>query len=264
MLHHLTIGTGRPLIILHGVTLDHRYMVEAMEPAFGGVDGWRRIYVDMPGHGQSPPDDRINSMDDVLGAVMMTIRDLVGDARYGVIGYSRGSYLAQGIVHKAPDQVVGAALITPGGSPSADPARLPPHQIIRPDPSIRAELTEADIWRFDNLAVVQRRDIVEKARRVSTPARALFDEAQEARVFENFDFGFLDAGKPQAFDGPSLIIAGRQDSMSGHLDAMDLSAQFTRSTLAVLDTAGHGLAFERPDLFTSLIADWLDRVEPAF
>ena len=62
------------------------------------------------------------------------------------------------------------------------------------------------------------------------------------------------------FDGPSLIVAGRQDSMSGYLDAVDLLPQFTRATLAVLDSAGHGLAWERPDLFNALFQDWLARL----
>ncbi len=264
MLHHVIHGAGKPLLILHGVTLDHRYMAEAVEPAFDGQDGWKRIYVDMPGHGRSPAMDRIRSMDDTLAVMMEFADDVIGEERFGVIGYSRGSYIARGITHLRPEQVAGAALITPGGSSSADPARLPPHQVLKPDPSIRPELTEADIWRFDNFAVIQRRDIVEKGRRLATPARALWDEAQDARVMKAFDFSFHKAGEAPAFDGPSLIVAGRQDSMSGYLDAIDLSAQFTRSTLAVLDTAGHGLAFERPDLFTALIRDWLDRVSDSF
>lgn len=66
MLHHVTHGSGKPLIILHGVTLDHRYMMEAIEPVFDGMDGWQRIYPDMPGHGQSPAQPDITSQDDVL------------------------------------------------------------------------------------------------------------------------------------------------------------------------------------------------------
>ena len=30
MLHHRTIGTGTPIILLHGVTLDHRHMMDVI------------------------------------------------------------------------------------------------------------------------------------------------------------------------------------------------------------------------------------------
>jgi len=36
--------------------------------------------------------------------------------------------------------------------------------------------------------------------------------------------------------------------------------RFSRATLAVLDTAGHALAWERPEVFHALMRDWLDRL----
>lgn len=33
LLHHKALGCGRPVVILHGVTLDFRHMVEILEPA---------------------------------------------------------------------------------------------------------------------------------------------------------------------------------------------------------------------------------------
>ncbi|SNS17159.1 alpha/beta fold hydrolase [Antarctobacter heliothermus] len=260
MLHHVTMGEGLPLLILHGTPLDHRYMVEAIEPVFDGLDGWERIYPDMPGYGQSPARDDIRSQDDLLAAVLAFVDERLPGARFGVVGLSRGSYIARGMVHLRPQRIAGAALLLPGGNPSADPSRLPRHQVIEPDPSMEAELAPEDVWRFENFMVVQRRDILERARRTVGPARALWDEAQERRVMANFDFGFHQRGEATVFDGPSLIVAGRQDSLSGYRDAMDLTEQFPRATLAVLDAAGHGLAFERPALLQALMRDWLARL----
>ena len=260
MLHHVTVGKGRPLLILHGTPLDHRYMMEAVEPVFDGLDGWERVYPDMPGYGLSPARDDIRSQEDLLAAVMRFAEERFSETRFGIVGLSRGSYIARGMVHLHPERITGAALLLPGGNPSADPARLPPHQVMEPDPSIRPELAPEDIWRFENFMVVQRRDILEKARRTVGPARALWDEAQEKRVMAAFDFSFHQRGEAIVFDGPSLIVAGRQDSLSGYRDAMDLSEQFPRATLSVLDAAGHGLAFERPALLQALMRDWLARL----
>lgn len=264
MLHHVIVGDGKPVLILHGSTLDHRHMMESLEPIFEQLDGWKRIYVDMPGHGKSPPQESIATQDDLLGAVMGFLAEALSDQTFAIAGESRGSYIAHGMVHLNPKPVCGVALIVPGGSPTADPTRLPSHKVLEADPSLRDEMAEDEAERFDNFYVVQRHDILEKARRSKYPARALWDSDQGSRVNSAFDFSFHIKGETTTFDGPSLIVAGRQDSVSGHLDAVDLLPQFTRASLAILDTAGHGLAWERPEVFNALFRDWLERVGSQF
>lgn len=264
MLHHVIVGEGRPILILHGSTLDHRHMMESLEPIFEHLDGWKRIYVDMPGHGLSPPQESICTQDDLLGSVLGYVQDTLPGQKLAIAGESRGSYIAHGMVHLNPAQVVGVALIVPGGSPTADPTRLPSHEVLAADPTVYDDMSEDERMRFESFYVVQRRDALEKARRSKYPARALWDVEQSSRINEAFDFTFHNSGEVTDFDGPSLIVAGRQDSMSGYLDAVDLMPQFTRATLAVLDTAGHGLSWERPELFNALFQDWLDRLSVRF
>jgi pimeloyl-ACP methyl ester carboxylesterase len=235
-------------------------MIDVMEPAFGGSGPWRRIYVDLPGHGLSPPQDDIRSQDDLLNSIVAFADEVLPDVRFAVVGVSRGSYIARGLACMMPERLTGVALILPGGNPSSDPGRLPPVQVLQEDPAIRPHLSDDEVWAHDNISVVQSWEIIEKRRRLIHPARALFDAPQEERVFANFDFSFKDREEATVFTGPSLIVAGRQDSFSGYLDAMDLMQRFPRSTLAVLDMAGHALAWERPELFHALVRDWLSRL----
>jgi pimeloyl-ACP methyl ester carboxylesterase len=65
------------------------------------------------------------------------------------------------------------------------------------------------------------------------------------------------------FDGPALIVLGRQDSVVGYRDALGLVDRFRRATVAVVDTAGHNLMSERPAVLAALVDDWLARVELA-
>jgi pimeloyl-ACP methyl ester carboxylesterase len=260
MLHHRIIGTGSPIVLLHGVTLDHRHMIDVMEPGFRGAGSWKRIYVDMPGHGESPAQDNIQSQDDLLRAVIDFVDLKLPNETFAIVGLSRGSYIARGLVHAMPERISGVALIVPGGNPSADPSRLPDPQVIEGDPSIRLELSEAEIWAHEKMSVVQRWDIVEKRRQIIAPARALFDPEQDARVMNAFDFGFAKEEETTTVNVPSLIVVGRQDSISGYLDGIDLMHRYSRATLAVLDTAGHGLGWERLEVFQSLVRDWLDRL----
>ena len=260
MLHHVTIGTGTPLVILHGVRLDHRHMMDSLEPLFDGDDDWQRIYVDLPGHGKSPPQQAIASMDDVLDALVAFTDAHLPNQDFAVIGESRGSYLARGLAHKRPDQVLGLALIVPGGNPGSDPARLPSHSVLKPDASLRDDLPEYQIYRFEHLMVIQNQRLLDLAAKSKIPAMELFDPAQEKRVFEAFQFAHEENGAERTHEGPTVIIVGRQDAMSGYLDGIDLMNTYPRASLAVLDTAGHAVAWERPEVFQALMRDWLERL----
>jgi len=259
MLHHVVIGEGRPVMIFHGVTLDHRHMAETFEPIFETTPGWQRIYVDLPGHGKSPGDERINTQEDLLRAVIEFASSTFPDQSFALIGESRGSYIARGFAYLRPDLVGGLLLIVPGGNPSAPPDRLPRQQTVVADPALRTELAESELERFDLLAV-QNRKIVERRRRSIVPALGLHDTAQENRVWNAFDFPFDLLGPDAVFDKPSLIVAGRQDSISGYLDAIDCLPIYPRASLAVLDSASHQLVWERPELFEALAKDWLERL----
>ncbi len=258
MLHHVVQGQGRPVLILHGARLDHRHMVESCEPVFAGLDGWRRIYVDMPGHGQSGGGDAVKSNENLLDAVLDFAQAAIPGKRFAVIGESRGSYIARGIAYKRPEAVDGLALIVPGGNPSSSHP-LPGHVTVAANPALRAALPEDERPRFDAL-VVQNEEIMDKARRTIVPALALSDAGMAARTWEHFDFPFDLAAPEAVFDKPCVIVAGRQDAISGYRDALDMLPLYPRSTFAILDSAGHKLAWERPDVFTALMRDWLGRL----
>lgn len=259
MLHHVIRGTGRPVILLHGVTLDHRHMVETWEPIFEAIPGWKRIYVDLPGHGQSAGDESVRSNSDILDRVMAFAEQVVPGERFALIGESRGSYIAQGVAHVRPDLVTGLGLIVPGGWPGSPPERFPTQQTLRPAPELRTEVPPERISRFDWL-VVQTKEILDKTRRTKWAVTALADLGVVARTTENFFFPFDVHAPDVPFAGPSLIVAGRQDHISGFADAVDGLPVYPRATLAVLDTAGHAAAWERPALFTALAQDWLERL----
>jgi pimeloyl-ACP methyl ester carboxylesterase len=63
---------------------------------------------------------------------------------------------------------------------------------------------------------------------------------------------------------PALFVLGRQDSVTGYRSAWSMLESYPRATFAVLDRAGHALAYEQAPLFNALARDWLDRVEEAW
>ena len=103
---------GRVLVLLHGFTADHRLMTGAFEPVLSARDGWRRIYVDLPGMGLTVAPGHITSTDDVYTVVRQTIEAL-GPGQYLLAGQSYGGYLARGLVAEHRERVSGMALICP-------------------------------------------------------------------------------------------------------------------------------------------------------
>jgi len=75
-----------------------------------------------------------------------------------------------------------------------------------------------------------------------------------------FDSWELEDDGGSGFAGPTLLVAGRQDSTVGYAATVDLADSYPGSTLAVVDGAGHALPHERPHLLGALVRDWLARV----
>lgn len=61
------------------------------------------------------------------------------------------------------------------------------------------------------------------------------------------------------YEKPVLLLAGRQDITVGYQDIIGMIENYPRATLAVLDTAGHNLQIEQPELFESLVGEWIRR-----
>ena len=259
-IYYETRGKGRPLLILHGAPLDHRHMLDAMEPVFEHRRGWMRIYMDLPGHGRSPVDEAVSTQDQVLEIILAFMDEILPGRSCAVAGESRGGYLARGIAHRIPDRVDGLLLIVPGRYLAAAPEDLPAQvTLVRAD-ELRSGLAPDEVGRFDRL-VVQSRRILEKIRAYKIPALALADEAFQARVNARYEFSF-DVDRPETpFGKPSLILSGRQDAVVGYRDAWKAIECYPRATFAILDTAGHSLAWEQEELFVALASEWLQRVE---
>jgi pimeloyl-ACP methyl ester carboxylesterase len=259
-IHYEVFGAGRPILVLHGGYLDHRHMVDALEPLFDDREGWKRIYIDIPGHGKSPVDPSISTHDEVLGLILAFISEMLPGQSFAVVGESRGGYLARGIIHQKPDLVDGALFIVPGRYAVCSEDSVPPHSTLVRADDLVATLAPNEVGRFNRL-VVQNAEILEKIRRSKIPAIALADEEYQNKINENYEFAFDVDAPEKPFQRPVLFLLGRQDSMVGYRDALMVIESFPRATFAVLDKAGHSLSWEQPALFHALAGEWLQRVE---
>ena len=263
-IYYESFGEGRPIIMLHGWSLNHRSMLSVMEPLFKHRQGWKRIYLDLPGHGRTPGKDWITNQDKILDVVLDFINQVIPGQRFAVAGGSAGAYLARGIAYRKLGLLDGVLLIVP--MIVADDAKrtTPSHNTLVEDPALMAQL-EPDVAEvLKQLAVVQSQKWVDAWKAMSDPTGGTGDEEFQAKIRENpeqyaFTFDVDTISKPCT--APALIVTGRQDSIVGYRDAWKIIENYPRATFVVLDRAGHGLYIEQEELLHALFNEWLDRVE---
>ena len=253
-------GAGIPLVLIHGWQGDHRYMAADLEPVFADDHRWRRVYVDLPGHGQTPAPQWLESQAQVLSVLIDVIQAIVGDAPLAIAGNSYGGYLTLGLVRAIPERLLGAALLVPD-LPAPDGSRdTPTHLTIVEDQAAFADLAADEEWIPDRLVEQSRRGVLE-IREHDMPAIRIADQSSLTRLDANYQLPEHLAAIGPPFTRPSLILTGRQDAAVGYEAAWGLRDEFPRATLATLDLAGHWLGrVERPDIFRALIRDWLERM----
>jgi len=263
LVHYEVFGEGRPIIILPGWGLNILLTAHDTEPYFQQREGWKRIYLDPPGHGKTPGKDWITNQDKILEILLACIDKLTAGQRFSMIGISLGAYLARGVILNRAEFVDGIAMIVPGIIAEDAKRTVPPHKVLVEDPTISAELTPEEADWFD-MSVVRSRKWLDYLR-----------TSPQVPEYENGDFEFLGKIREQPekyafsfdvdhvsepFPGSSLIITGRQDAMVGYRDAWNILENYPRATYVVLERDVQFLE-EKEDLVNVLINDWLNRVQ---
>ncbi|SDJ46435.1 Pimeloyl-ACP methyl ester carboxylesterase [Actinokineospora alba] len=245
--HYVEHGHGdHTAVLLHGFSPDHRLMTGCFEPVFAKRDGWRRVYLDLPGMGLTKAPADLVGTDAVFAVVRATIDALV-PGRYAVAGESYGGYLARGLVAAEPDRVTGMALVCPVIG-------------MERDVDERVVLV-SEVEDFSEIAVVLTEETRRRQAEEIDPGMALADPAALDRI--RSDYAGTMALEPRPYACPSVLITGRQDNVTGYRDPYRILESYPRATFAVLDRAGHNAHFEQPALFDALVHEWLDRVEEA-
>jgi pimeloyl-ACP methyl ester carboxylesterase len=260
--HYVEHGPGRDAaahtaVLLHGFPLDHRVMTGCFEPVFAGRPGWRRVYLDLPGMGETVAPENIRGTDDVFAVVRAAVERLVPGGRFALCGESYGGYLALGLVAADPAAVTGLALVCPMVVTRRAARDLPAPVVLARERSIG----ERDSAAMAAFAVVHTEETLRRYRAEVRSGEETADAEALARIAANYAGTFPLEPGGGTYRGPALFVLGRQDSVTGYRDAWRILEHYPRATLAVLDRAGHVAQIEQPALFAALASEWLDRIE---
>jgi pimeloyl-ACP methyl ester carboxylesterase len=235
-IRYLSAGQGEPLVGLHGAGGLRQGRAHALL-----AERYQVILFEAPGFGQSPVNDRSQSMSD-LAATMLQAAANLGLKPFNLMGNSFGGKLALYMALQAPERIQALVLVAPaamrpeGGSlprpttPEERMALLYAHPERQPAAAPPAP------------AVIAKQETL--VRRLIGPPR---DAELESHLSE--------------LHVPVLVLFGTLDRMIPPEMGRLYCEKLPNCTLILVYDAGHALDADRPEAFVSAVDDFLQRHE---
>ncbi len=207
-------GEGVPVVLLHGLTATHRYVVMGSRALERG--GHRVVSYDARGHGQSSPAPSPEAYGyDELALDLRAVMDACGVERAVLAGASMGAHTLLRFALDAPERVAGVVAVTPAFDPDA------PRDFARWDAladglrsggvegfveAYRVEDEVPEAWR-DTVRIVLRQRMAQHA-----DLNALADALQATPRSQPY----ASLGELGALSVPAVVVASRDEADPGH------------------------------------------------
>ena len=260
-------GTGKPVLFLHRFTEDHGFMKGCGELFFQNMEGYRRIYLDMPGMGKTPAADWITNADIMLDTLKKFVAEIIGDESFLLIGASYGSYMSLGMSHDEDMNIEGMFLFNPMTVPNSDDRNVPDDVETFEEDGIEEHVEAEDIENSDNYfdeAIVVTKANWERYRDEILPAYSLTNKEFCENYRKNgYALSFHEELKELAFANPVTILTGRYDDSAGYEDSWNMLKHLPSLTFVALDRVGPLMHIENTEVFNFHINEWLKRVNLA-
>lgn len=238
------VGTGRPLVCLHGSLFDYRVWT----PIVGLLSERRRVIA--PSLRGCFPQTRLTdlatfSIDQHVADAISLIEDLQ-TGNVDLLGHSRGGYVAFRVAQRRPDLVRKLVLAEPGGeyrdSDHSDAAGVdengPLHVAARMieageiDPGLAHFVNSLDEGSWSRLPEPGRQLLRDNA-------HTLIAQAQEKRP----PISHLDAGQVET---ATLLITGSRSPLPYKRVVEQLGRDLPQAKIEVIPEAGHVMFVQRP------------------
>jgi 2-succinyl-6-hydroxy-2,4-cyclohexadiene-1-carboxylate synthase len=254
-------GQGPALLLLHGFTGN----IETWEPLLNAWGPFRRIRVDIIGHGASDaPDDVGRYSMEAAVADLLALLDHFGVQETAVVGYSMGGRLALHLALAAPERIW--ALVLEGASPGiADEeerqARAESDDAMADDIGRHGIEAFVNRWELQPLFASQMHlppDVLQKQRR----QRLASSEVGLANSLRGMGAGRQEYLLPRlaALRLPVLLMAGAKDERYSAL-AWQLADELRDAVVEIVPEAGHAAHLEQPEYFGREVLSFLKRCQ---
>jgi len=253
------LGSGRPLVALHGFGVDHRIML----PLADAVQDlpWRMVFLDLPWAEGAAGTSTATSAVEVADEVLAEIDNHLGDEPFAVIGNSFGGMIARHVAHERRDRVLGIATLASVVQPAHADRAVPERMVLHTDPSVLEAAGDARAA-FEEVSVIQDAAAFAAFERHVLPGLRGADPAVMDCIAADYALEAVPEERhPEPFTAPALHLFGRQDDVVGYEDGLALRDHYPRGSFVVLDGAGHNVHLEQPGITAALVRDWLARID---
>ena len=246
------IGTGPAVVLLHGYPFDRSMWRE--QTRFLSAHGYRGLAPDLRGLGETRFAGEIATMEDLARDVAALMDELKIDGAV-VCGLSMGSYVALEFTHLFPSRV--RALVLAGArAQGADETERDSRE-----QQARRVLAEGMSFVADSmlLKLLAPRTLSEKPDIVSRVREMILrTNPRGAAAAQRGMAGRRDYSKDlSAIKAPTLILAGREDSIRKPEDSEILHRGIRDSRLEIIGDAGHLMNMEQPEAFNRALLSFL-------
>lgn len=155
------------------------------------------------------------------------------------------------------ERVSGLLLVCPVVVAEPEKRILPDKQVIVQDEEFLNTLTSTEREEFCELAVIANQYTYTRFKEEIKPGLDVANYEFIERLQKNYSLT-MDFQR-EKYEKPVLLLTGRQDISVGYQNIIEIIEEYPRATLAVLDMAGHNLQIEQPELFESLVGEWIRR-----
>lgn len=230
----------------------------ALGPAFEGWPGLREVYLDLPGHGDSPGVGSANSQS-VLDAVCRWI-DTHVEGSVLLAGCSYGGYLAVGIARQRPDLVRGLLLVCPGVRTGPADRDLPADEPPEAEPGWLADAPVELHGHLDRALGRRTHEVVTAVLEALTAGGPGDGEFQDA-LTDGPGYTLHDQEDEFTYAGPVAVVVGRHDRIVGYQDQFRALDHFPSADYSLIARAGHYLPYEQPESLRAVAQNWLRRCD---
>jgi pimeloyl-ACP methyl ester carboxylesterase len=249
-LHYVEAGQGTPVVLLHGFPLSCAIWREQIRDL---SQSYRVITPDLRGHGASPVPTGIYEMSHLAGDVLALL-DVLHIRQAFIIGHSMGGYVTLAAWRLAPLRFLGMGLVASHAAADSEEGR---HGRYRMAEKLGSEGSQVavDAMLPKIFAAGQSLDspLVEQVRQliVNTSCNGMIG-AQKGMAARPDSTDLL-----PTINVPSLVLAGGRDQIIPIERARATATAMPRSTLAIIDEAGHMPMLECPAATTAAIRNFL-------
>lgn len=255
-----TIGRGFPVVHLHGYELDSTCMKYWFEPSFKKHKGYKRIYIDLPGMGNSLAKPELLNAEDMLEAVLACIRHILPAEPFALIGLSYGSYLGLRVAETSVTQVTKALFVVPVVKALYANRTLPAFRIGYQDTEFITSLSPEEFNDIKDWMVIQTETTFQ---RTQTEIQPTLQRGQKdfLQHFAASGYAFQDEAEflSTPLETQMLLVCGKEDIVVGYQDAVNYTVICPNADLVLLANAGHNLAIEQTDKFDLIVSGWLGK-----